>query len=65
MPFLRPSGTYDLNNWSNQAMENAGLSGFETRFRKDVPSPEDMEEERATIWWCFWITFIINWVVPL
>jgi hypothetical protein len=39
------AGTRDLNNWSNQAMENAGLSGFETRFRKDVPSPEDMEEE--------------------
>ena len=39
------AGTRDLNNWSNQAMENAGLSGFETRFRKDVSSPEDMEEE--------------------
>ena len=36
------AGTRDLNTWSNQAMENAGLSGFETRFRKDVPSPEEM-----------------------
>ncbi len=39
------AGTRDLNTWSNQAMENAGLSGFETKFRKEIPSPEEMAME--------------------
>ena len=39
------AGTRDLNRWSNQTMENAGLSGFDPRFRKELPSPEEMAME--------------------
>jgi hypothetical protein len=42
------AGTRDLNTWSNQAMENAGLSGFETKFRKEIPSPEEMAMEESS-----------------
>lgn len=37
------AGTRELNRWNNQTLDNAGVEGFDRSFRKELPSPEEME----------------------